>query len=64
MKAHGETHGDVPGAKRKRSEDELKKFDADFVKVDQATLFELMMVRCVPPWVGGGPVTGCKLFRC
>lgn len=28
----------------KASEDDLKSFDADFVKVDQATLFDLILV--------------------
>jgi S-phase kinase-associated protein 1 len=34
-KFHTETHTD----------DEKKNFDTDFVKVDQATLFELILVR-------------------
>ena len=29
-------------------EEEDKTFDAEFVKVDQATLFELILVRCDP----------------
>jgi S-phase kinase-associated protein 1 len=32
-------------ATNKASEDELKTFDAEFVKVDQATLFDLILVR-------------------
>ncbi|MQL67585.1 hypothetical protein F6Q10_34765 [Streptomyces vinaceus] len=33
-------------AEDKASEDELKNFDADFVKVDQGTLFDLMSDGC------------------
>jgi S-phase kinase-associated protein 1 len=34
----------------KAVEDELKTFDAEFVKVDQSTLFDLILVRtCLPP---------------
>lgn len=55
IKEHGETDGDEPDAKPKKSEEELKSFDADFVKVDQSTLFELIMVcrtphDLAPPW--------------
>lgn len=32
-------------ATNKTSEDELKTFDTEFVKVDQATLFDLILVR-------------------
>ncbi len=34
--------------KKEGEADEDKNFDAEFVKVDQATLFELILVRCDP----------------
>lgn len=39
-------HVEAPKADEtnKASEEELKNFDADFVKVDQATLFDLILV--------------------
>ncbi|KAL3031704.1 hypothetical protein AAZX31_02G043500 [Glycine max] len=38
-------HVEANCADEKPSEDELKAWDADFVKVDQATLFDLILVR-------------------
>jgi S-phase kinase-associated protein 1 len=35
----------VSAKKSETSEDETKTFDTEFVKVDQATLFELILVR-------------------
>jgi hypothetical protein len=32
-----------------KSEDEVKSWDTDFVKVDQATLFDLILVRAMRP---------------
>jgi S-phase kinase-associated protein 1 len=37
-------HVDAVSSDDKPSEDELKAWDADFVKVDQATLFDLILV--------------------
>ena len=37
----------VQAKKSETSEDETKTFDTEFVKVDQATLFELILVRDV-----------------
>lgn len=37
-------HVDTPKSDDKTSEDELKNFDAEFVKVDQGTLFDLILV--------------------
>lgn len=37
-------HVDASKTEDKASEDELKTFDADFVKVDQGTLFDLILV--------------------
>ena len=34
--------------KASKTEDEVKTFDGDFVKVDQGTLFELILVRFTP----------------
>ena len=31
-----------------KSDDDIKAWDAEFVKVDQATLFDLILVRCFP----------------
>jgi S-phase kinase-associated protein 1 len=39
----------------KASEEELKTFDADFVKVDQGTLFDLILVRTPPPLFSSRP---------
>ncbi|XP_027360467.1 SKP1-like protein 1B isoform X2 [Abrus precatorius] len=36
-------HVDVANPEEKPSEDDLKAWDADFVKVDQATLFDLIL---------------------
>ena len=36
--------------KPKHSEDEVKAWDAEFVKVDQGTLFELILVWSMLPW--------------
>ncbi|XAR72690.1 hypothetical protein NMG60_11019417 [Bertholletia excelsa] len=36
-------HVDVPKSDDKIAEDDLKNFDAEFVKVDQGTLFELIL---------------------
>jgi len=33
---------------KETSEDDAKNFDTEFVKVDQATLFELILVRTAP----------------
>lgn len=38
-------HVEANSADEKPTEDELKAWDADFVKVDQATLFDLILVR-------------------
>jgi S-phase kinase-associated protein 1 len=35
------------GSMDKPSENDLKAWDADFVKVDQATLFDLILVRFI-----------------
>lgn len=45
IKEHGETEGDDADAKPKKSEEDLKNFDQEFVKVDQSTLFEIILVR-------------------
>lgn len=37
-------HVDAANSEEKISEDELKAWDADFVRVDQATLFDLILV--------------------
>lgn len=37
-------HVDASKTEDKASEDELKTFDSDFVKVDQGTLFDLILV--------------------
>lgn len=34
-----------PDDKPAKSEDDVKQWDTDFVKVDQATLFDLILVR-------------------
>ena len=36
-------HVEASGSEEKSSEDDLKAWDADFVKVDQATLFDLIL---------------------
>ena len=38
-------HVETPKAEEHAVNDELKAWDADFVKVDQATLFDLILVR-------------------
>ena len=38
-------HVETPKAEEHAVNDELKTWDADFVKVDQATLFDLILVR-------------------
>lgn len=38
-------HVEPPNSDEKVAEDELKSFDSDFVKVDQNTLFDLILVR-------------------
>lgn len=47
-------------ATNKASEDELKTFDAEFVKVDQATLFDLILVR--PSHLSSSPDSCLDLF--
>ena len=42
-------HVDTPKSDDKSPEDDLKKFDEEFVKVDQGTLFDLILVRSFPP---------------
>lgn len=42
---HGETEDKDGEAKPKRSEEERKNFDTEFVKVDQSVLFEIILVR-------------------
>lgn len=42
-------HVDTPKSDDKTSEDELKNFDAEFVKVDQGTLFDLILVWSLIP---------------
>ena len=37
-------HVDTPKTEDRAAEDEMKTWDADFVKVDQATLFDLILV--------------------
>jgi S-phase kinase-associated protein 1 len=39
------TEGAPAGASSKSADEELKQWDQDFVKVDQATLFDLILVR-------------------
>jgi S-phase kinase-associated protein 1 len=41
--------GEASSEPKKTAVDDLKTFDSDFVNVDQATLFDLMMVRSSPP---------------
>ncbi|XP_040865643.1 SKP1-like protein 1A [Glycine max] len=41
-------HVDANCTDEKPSEDELKAWEADFVKVDQVTLFDLILVRVFP----------------
>lgn len=38
-------HVDTPKTDDKTAEDDLKAFDTEFVKVDQGTLFDLILVR-------------------
>jgi S-phase kinase-associated protein 1 len=40
----GKKDGDAPA----KSEDEIKGWDTEFVKVDQATLFDLILVSAAP----------------
>lgn len=62
---HAEAGKEKEGDKPTRSEDQVRQWDSDFVKVDQATLFDLILVgpvrlpvreprpptpRCVPIW--------------
>jgi hypothetical protein len=48
-----------------KSEDDIKQWDTEFVKVDQATLFDLILVSSVPPspwrhvWVSCKHYVGC-----
>ncbi len=44
-KFHVEANKKTEDGKPGRTEDEVKVFDNDFVKVDQAMLFELILVR-------------------
>lgn len=47
------------------TEDEKKAWDADFVKVDQATLFDLILVRTDTPGLAAGPAMhGGAELRC
>ena len=57
----------------KAVDDELKAWDADFVKVDQATLFDLILVRFLSPLYSphfssvlgfGRRLSGLLLFLC
>ncbi|KAI8024359.1 SKP1-like protein 4 [Camellia lanceoleosa] len=41
-------HVDTPKSDDKTAEDELKNFDAEFVKVDQGTLFDLILMFWCP----------------
>ena len=43
-----------------KSEEEVKAFDADFTKVDQGVLFELILVRALR-WRCGALLLGCTL---
>lgn len=45
ISAHGEKEGEGPDAETKKSEEELKEFDEEFVKVDLSTLFQIIVVR-------------------
>ena len=48
-KKHVDAKGKEGDAKSSTNEDELKNWDTEFVKVlDQSTLFELILVSCVP----------------
>ena len=38
-------HVDTPKSDARAAEDDLKAFDAEFVKVEQSTLFDLILVR-------------------
>lgn len=42
-------HVETPKSEDKANEEELKSFDADFVKVDQGTLFDLILVKFLKP---------------
>lgn len=44
-KYHVEAKSSTEPAKPAKTEDEVKAWDADFVRVDQATLFDLILVR-------------------
>lgn len=44
-KYHVEAKSSTEAAKPAKTEDEVKAWDADFVRVDQATLFDLILVR-------------------
>ncbi len=42
-----------------KPEEEIKTWDTDFVKVDQATLFELILVRAWPYYAMRAPCPAC-----
>lgn len=46
-KFHTEAAKKAAADDKAKNEDEVKQWDADFVKVDQATLFELILVSCL-----------------
>lgn len=48
-KFHVESNAKVDDRPAK-TEDEIKQWDSEFVKVDQTTLFDLILVSRVPAW--------------
>jgi S-phase kinase-associated protein 1 len=57
--------GEASSEPKKTAVDDLMTFDAEFIKVDQATLFDLMMVRPSPSAFLPVPISQFRLlFRC
>lgn len=52
-KFHTEAKPKKEGEKGSKTDEDVKSFDAEFVKVDQGTLFELILVRPAMPCVQG-----------
>ena len=54
-KFHVDAEKKGPDEKPAKTEDEVKNWDAEFVKVDQATLFDLILVRVYLGRTHAGP---------
>ena len=73
-KFHTDAKSKKDGEKQSKTDDDIKTFDNEFVKVDQGTLFELILVRLPPSnncafkaaWSKCSSfksVAGCQLLR-